>query len=56
MSQSKDAAKDQKAKPAKDLSDKELGKASGGAGPPAPVGGPGTVPTPADRAKWGPKG
>jgi hypothetical protein len=48
MSKSDDTAKDPKTKP---LSDKELDKASGGRGP-SPVGGPGTVPTPDERAKW----
>lgn len=55
MSKAKDSAGDQKTKPGRDLSDKDLDKASGGAGP-APVGGPGTYPTPDDRAKWPTKG
>jgi len=47
MSTSKDPAT--KSNPEKKLTDQELDKASGGHGSPAPVGGPGTYPTPDQR-------
>jgi hypothetical protein len=51
MNKSKDPAT--KSKPDKELADKELAdKASGGHGSPAPVGGPGTYPTPDQREHW----
>ena len=46
MSKSKDPAT--KSKPDKEFAD----KASGGHGSPAPVGGPGTYPTPDQREHW----